>query len=284
VGKRLGWRSLGGVSRIDGGGTRVTSFGTTRVVGWADVYPPNPRDFFSDRPDRLWVAALDGIRACTLPAFHCTRDESPATKLELEVHPLHADAQGRLWAGVRNGVLRFDDGEWRHVAGWPLSGTQVRALVNTPDGALWMATGGGGIVRHKDDRFAQVSVADGLPSDVVRALDVALGSLALGEDPTVPLGWARFNGKATYAKWDAAAGTYVTVGNQSFAVYGEDRNNPGTGIDRIWLGGPGTLAMPGTLATAKNNTAQLTGGGWRSRTVREALVIVRRDSRVIDGN
>ena len=33
-----------------------------------------------------------------------------------------------------------------------------------------------------------------------------------------PVGWASFNGKATYAKWDAAAGTYVTVGNQSFAV------------------------------------------------------------------
>ena len=163
---------LGGVSRIDGGGTRVTNFGTAWVAGGADVYPPSPRDFFSDRPDRLWVAALDGIRSCTLPAFQCTRDESPATKLELEVHALHADAQGRLWAGVRNGVLRFDDGEWRQVAGWPLSGTQVRAFVNTPDGALWMATGGGGIVRHKDDLFTRVTVADGLPSDVVRALYV----------------------------------------------------------------------------------------------------------------
>jgi hypothetical protein len=81
----------------------------------------------------------------------------------------------------------------------------------------------------------------------------------------VPLGWASFNGKAAYVKWDAAAGTYVTVGNQSFAVYAEDRNNPGTGIDRIWLGGPGTLAMPGTVATAKNNTAQLTGGGIAAR-------------------
>jgi len=69
-------------------------------------------------------------------------------------------------------VLRFDDGEWRHVAGWPLTGTQVRAFVNTPDGALWMATGGGGIVRHKDGRFTQVSTAAGLPSDVVRALYV----------------------------------------------------------------------------------------------------------------
>ena len=96
---------------------------------------------------------------------------------------------------------------------------------------------------------------------VSRLKSNALGTLALGEDPTVPLGWASFNGKATYVTWDATAGAYVTVGNQGFAVYAEDRDNPGTGIDRIWLGAPGTLAMTGTLATAKTNTATLTGGG-----------------------
>jgi hypothetical protein len=93
----------------------------------------------------------------------------------------------------------------------------------------------------------------------------ALGGLAIGEDANVPMGWASFNGKASYTTWDATAnggaGAYVTLGNQSFIVYAEDRNNPGTGIDRIWLGAPGTLAMAGTLATAKTNTAALTGGG-----------------------
>ena len=162
----------GGVSRIAAGGDRVTSFGDGRWNASVLAYPPHPRDFFSDRPDRLWVASLDGIRSCTLPALVCTRDRSPPIEQEIEVHALHADAQGRMWAGVRTGVLRLDDGVWRRVEGWPLAGTQVRAFINTPDGALWMATGGGGIVRHKDGRFTQVSVADGLPSDVVRALYV----------------------------------------------------------------------------------------------------------------
>ena len=53
----------------------------------------------------------------------------------------------------------------------------------------------------------------------------------------------------------------MTDGNQSFTVYAEDRNDPGTGIDRIWLGAPGALAMPGTASTAASNTAALTGGG-----------------------
>jgi len=58
------------------------------------------------------------------------------------------------------------------VAGWPLDAIQVRAFVNSPDGAVWIATGGGGIVRYKDARFTHVSVADGLPSDVVRAFHI----------------------------------------------------------------------------------------------------------------
>ena len=171
-----------GVSRIDrgDGAARVTRFLPTPITTYRDgravnlVYdhPPNPRDFLSDRPDRLWVAALDGIHSCTIPDFRCARDTASALADYVAVHALHADAQARLWAGTANGVLRRDDERWLPVAGWPLTGIQVRAFVNTPDGALWMATGGGGIVRHKEGRFMRVSAADGLPSDVVRALHV----------------------------------------------------------------------------------------------------------------
>jgi hypothetical protein len=99
--------------------------------------------------------------------------------------------------------------------------------------------------------------ADGTVS---RLKSNALGSLALGEDASVPMGWASFDGKATYTTWDEAAGDYVTVGNQGFAVYVEDRDNPGDGTDRIWLAGPGTLTLPGALSTASQNAAALTGG------------------------
>ena len=166
-----------GVSRIDAkAGNHVTNFPPRTPQGRPtpfDDYPPNPRDFFSDRPDHLWVAALDGIRSCTLPEFRCLRDTSSAALANnLGVHAIAADAQGRLWAGASNGVLRYDNGQWQRVPGWPLGAIQVRAFANTPDGALWIATGGGGIVRHDRGRFTQVSVIDGLPSDVVRALHV----------------------------------------------------------------------------------------------------------------
>ena len=50
------------------------------------------------------------------------------------------------------------------------------------------------------------------------------------------------------------------MGNQNFAIYAEDRDNPGIGTDRLWLSGPGSLDMAGVLSTAKNNAAELTGG------------------------
>src|SRR6185436_17590785 len=178
--------------RIDraGGVIRVTNFRPSPIDPYRNLSdvtpearPTNPRDFLSDRPDRLWVAALDGIRSCTIPAFRCTYDRSPALANFLDAHALGQDTQGRLWAGVGNGVLRYDNAEWRRVDGWPLSGLQVRAFANTPDGALWIATGGGGVVRHKDGTFTQVSGADGLPGDVVRALHVdADGYLWIGTE------------------------------------------------------------------------------------------------------
>jgi hypothetical protein len=61
----------------------------------------------------------------------------------------------------------------------------------------------------------------------------ALYGLALGEqlvdDETY--GWASFSGKATYLE----PGWPEPVGNHEFVVYVEDRNEPGTGIDRFWI-------------------------------------------------
>lgn len=88
----------------------------------------------------------------------------------------------------------------------------------------------------------------------------ALGSLAVGEDESVPMGWASFDGKSVYTTWDPVSEEYITEGNQEFNVYVEDRGNPGSGIDRFWIKGPGEFEMPGTLGTASSNTEILTGG------------------------
>jgi hypothetical protein len=161
------------------------------------------------------------------------------------------------------------------VAGNYYTGTYSDALT-VFDPSLGFASGGGGptidgdrvsigfITRYKKGgsnlQGNLIVVRHHAAGTLSRLKATALGSLALGQDANIPMGWVTLTGKATYTTWDAGQAAYVTNGNQSFALYGEDRNNPGAGIDRIWLGGPGVLAMPGTLLTAAANAQDLTRG------------------------
>jgi hypothetical protein len=66
--------------------------------------------------------------------------------------------------------------------------------------------------------------------EIYRIKSNALYGLAIGEDRTIPMGWASFSGKATYLAPGAD-----TEGNHEFIAYVEDRNNPGSGADRFWI-------------------------------------------------
>jgi hypothetical protein len=70
-----------------------------------------------------------------------------------------------------------------------------------------------------------------LPNGTYRVKSNALYGLALGENPDEQLGWASFNGKATYSE----PGWAEAEGNHEFVLYVEDQNEPGSGTDRIWL-------------------------------------------------
>jgi hypothetical protein len=93
---------------------------------------------------------------------------------------------------------------------------------------------------------------------IAREKSNSLGGLAITSGGGC--GVATFSGKATYMIWDPTAnsgdGDYVTTGNNTFAVYAKDCNEPGNGFDSIWIGGPDQLNMTGN----GTNAATLTGG------------------------
>ena len=88
---------------------------------------------------------------------------------------------------------------------------------------------------------------------IYRVKSNALYGLALGEDTSVPMGWASFSGKSTYLE----PGMSEPEGNYEFIVYVEDRNEPGTGVDRFWIqiNGGESISMPAEL-----NAIELIGG------------------------
>jgi hypothetical protein len=64
---------------------------------------------------------------------------------------------------------------------------------------------------------------------IYRVKSNALYGLALGEGDG--FGWASFSGKATYQD----PSMIEPEGNHEFIIYVEDWNEPGSGIDRVWL-------------------------------------------------
>jgi hypothetical protein len=88
---------------------------------------------------------------------------------------------------------------------------------------------------------------------IYRIKSNALEGLAIGEDISVPMGWASFSGKCTYFE----PGWQEPVGNYNFTVYVEDRNEPGIDLDKFWINIIGGLSIGGTGIT---NSVPIEGG------------------------
>jgi len=114
----------------------------------------------------LGLARFDGVRftvfsSANVPAF-----------LHNYVRGLLVTADGSLWIGTEHGLIRSRDGEFRaYSMADGMSAHNIWKMALAPDGALWIASYGGGVMRFKDGVFRAFRVKDGLPSD--RILSVA---------------------------------------------------------------------------------------------------------------
>ena len=68
---------------------------------------------------------------------------------------------------------------------------------------------------------------------IIRLKSNSVTGLSLGEVTSVPMGWASITGKSTF--FDPLLGMTQPAGNYPFILYVEDRDEPGTGIDRVWV-------------------------------------------------
>lgn len=93
-------------------------------------------------------------------------------------------ADGSLWVGTRAGLLHYKSGQ----AAWfglqqGLKSADVRAIAETPDGAVWFGMMGGGLGHLQNDVVRQYGKADGLASDFVLSLQLdSTGALWIGTD------------------------------------------------------------------------------------------------------
>lgn len=167
---------------------------------------------------RLWSVVL-AVTACALlaapprqaiarelpPAFmglHHTgwsvKDGAPGPVTALAQTP-----DGWLWVGTPTGLFRFDGLRFEAVqmlAGQRLPASNIRSLLVSPSGALWIGDVFGGITCYEDNRLTHYGSAEGLPGRTILRL-------AAGSDETVWAAAASGIYRLRHGRWEAAGPT-----------------------------------------------------------------------------
>lgn len=187
----------------------------------------------------LWVCAAERPGAIAFQRTPLPED----TPLQL-CAAYAEDAEGFLWFGTQDGLVRFDGGAFRVYRPRPgdpaaLSGSYVRALLPARDGRLWVGTFSSGVAVFDPDRERFESLRhrpedpSSLPHDRVEAIAEQAG------------------GTLWFATGEGLAGRDPASG--ALHVYRHDPDDPASlaadtvrsllvdRLDRLWVGGRGGL-------------------------------------------
>jgi len=142
---------------------------------------------------------------------------------------VYADAQGTVWFGARDGIVRFAGGKFESFdpAEAKTKLGLVLSLIADSEGNLWLGTEANGLARLRSMSVRMLTVQDGLPDNSTRCLyrdrqgDIWIGTY---------LGYARLSeGKMT---------AYTRMGSNAIPAV-TAMNEDATG--RLWLGAGGQL-------------------------------------------
>lgn len=135
----------------------------------AKGYPPQVTSILQDGDGMLFGTPF-GIHSCSMPAMRCTK--VPSLYFDWPgVYALYRAKDGRLLAGTKTQVLERRGAQWTPVSEWP-GRAPARAFAETPDGALWVGTNGGGVVRCLAGHCRAFTTHEGLSADIIRSLYV----------------------------------------------------------------------------------------------------------------
>ncbi len=116
--------------------------------------------FAEDRQGRLWTGSYEhGLyrvdrRGGTLTRYKSVRTDDESVALTRAIAAVHGDARGFIWADVEGtGLVRIDPSNGRAVV-YPKvepplgpGAARIDWITSEPDGTLWLATWGGGLVK-----------------------------------------------------------------------------------------------------------------------------------------
>lgn len=127
----------------------------------------------TDPRDGIWIGAcrVIGPAQCATPA-----DWPAALDAKDIVQAIHRARDGSLWVGGRDLWQQTATGQWHDWSadaglGSGAKNDRVRAILESDDGTLWLASYGAGVVRRdRAGNFRRFNDADALSSNAIRAL------------------------------------------------------------------------------------------------------------------
>ena len=106
-----------------------------------------------------------------------TEKVSPAYLFTKRITSLTTSHNGIIYFGSTDGLYKYDiskDSGRALTLNHPLLTERISALCTTPDGLLWVATSGSGVVAVKEDKvFAHITETDGLITNLSRSITAA---------------------------------------------------------------------------------------------------------------
>jgi ligand-binding sensor domain-containing protein/signal transduction histidine kinase len=154
----------------NGSGVVVFDPAAGRVVGSVSgLHSDGVFSIVQDNAGRVWIGTSAGLALAE--GLTAVRPGAAAACPPLtsgHISALHADREGRLWAGVRDhGVWTLDTAGCRQHEAAGLAEASVNAIVEGRDGAMWIGTRQGLARRDTGGTWHRFTRSDGLPGDTV---------------------------------------------------------------------------------------------------------------------
>jgi diguanylate cyclase (GGDEF)-like protein/PAS domain S-box-containing protein len=186
-----------GIFRLAADGARSDVLIHEQVAG----QPAETHELLRDARGRVWAATSRGLYRFARAGERAQRIGAESL---LAATTVASDAQGRIWVADDSGLFRVGDDD-RVERAWSDgdASAEIRTIVQAPDGRLWMAFYGGGLVVFDPDGGTaermprQPNLPGSLPEDSVRELMMDrtgllwVGGEVFGVSRTDPTG-ARF--------------------------------------------------------------------------------------------
>lgn len=267
----------GGIDRIDAGNDTIT-----RESGQpGDAHDMLARTFVvaEDKAGNLWAGANNGL-FIRRPDHRFERvvstDASVDELLHDQVWALRQDSLGRMWVGTgQSGAFYIDEqGQGHMVPGLSGKGGMarrrtVRAFHETPEGVLWAATDGAGVVTYDfhTGRLRTLShdaaMPSSLPGDITRDIyQDTTGNIWVATE----LGAARYdpNGRKVFSVLPSPLQSHTLSNANVHGVFVDPRG-------RVWLGlGMGRIDV---LDLGNGSMRHLQLGGEQAERDVQAFVV-----------